>query len=209
VEVAKSAEIEFSARQALRTRSFWLLTLAITASGAGLSVVMVHIMPFLESVEVSRGVASSVAALVAVISVVGRLGFGWLGDRWEKRHLLAIAFLLQAIGLLFFAYTQALWPAIVFLMLFGPGFGGTITLRLALQGDYFGRKAFASIQGMMLGIYLMGHMVSPVFAGWVFDVQGSYRLAWIALALITFIAIPITLALRPPSPKTNAERALQ
>jgi len=160
-------------------------------------------MPFLASVEMSRGVASFLAASVAVISVVGLLGFGWLGDRLEERCLLAVALLLQALGLLFLAYTQAVGFAIVFLTLFGPGVGGAIILRLAMQGDYFGRKAFGSIQGMMLAIYLVGHVLSPVLAGWVFDMQGSYRLAWIVLAIATAAAIPVALSAKRPVSKPS------
>ena len=188
----------FGVRQATKTRAFWMLALATTGSNAAVFAVAVHVMPCLISVQMPREVASSIAASLVVSSVAGRIGFGWLGDRIDKRYLLASALLLQTLGLTIFAYTRSVMYAIGFLALFGPGFGGVITLRLAIQGAYFGRKAFGSILGVTHGIQIVGTILSPVFAGWIYDVRGSYQLAWLALAIIAFISIPLVLTLKPP-----------
>ena len=184
--------------EAIKTRAFWMLTLVATASSTALNAVTVHMMPALISVQLSREVASFVAASVVVSSIAGQLGFGWLGDRIEKRYLLALALLLQTLGLIIFAYTSDLTYAIAFLILFGPGFGGVVTLRVTIQGDYFGRKAFGSIQGLMQAIHMLGTILGPVFAGWVYDVQGSFQWAWLTLAIMVFLSIPMALAARAP-----------
>jgi MFS family permease len=175
-----------------------MLTLAATASSAAFHAVIVHVMPYLISVQVPRDVASSIAASMVVSSIAGRLGFGWLGDRMDKRYLLAAALLLEALGLIIFAYTRDLAHAIIFLALFGPGFGGLFTLRLAILGDYFGRKAFGSIQGISQAIHMVGTILSPVFAGWVYDARGSYQWAWLALAMVVFLSIPLALTVKSP-----------
>lgn len=185
-------------RQATKTSAFWMLTVVSTVSSAAVQAVTVHVMPCLISVGVPRDVASSIAASVVISSVAGRLGFGWLGDRVNKRYLLASSLLLQALGLIVFAHTRNLAYAIAFLALYGPGFGGVIIVRLALQADYFGRKAFGSIQGLIQGMHLAGTIISPVFAGWVYDVQGSYQWAWLVLAMAVFLSIPLALLAKPP-----------
>ncbi len=187
-----------SVRQAIKTRGFWIFVLLNTVWGAVIQAVMVHVMPFLVSVQMSREVASSIAGSLALISIVGRMGSGWLGDRMDRRYLLASALLLQALGLVIFAYTRNLAQAIAFVALFGPGFGGAITLTLIIQADYFGRKAFGTIVGVMQGIGAVGGILSPVFAGWIYDVRGSYQLAWLALAILVFVSTPVVLALKPP-----------
>jgi len=194
----------FSARQAIRTPAFWLIALAATASGGALHAVAVHAMPALISVGIPRGTASYIAGLVIVSSVVGRLGFGWLGDRVDKKPLLMISLLLQAMGLVIFAYTQSVAYAIAFLVLFGPGFGGVSTLRLTIQADYFGRQAFGSIQGLMQTVQTTATILSPVFAGWVYDVQGSYQRAWLVLALVVFLSVPLILLARAPGKREVA-----
>jgi MFS family permease len=155
-------------------------------------------MPALINAQISREVAGTIAASMVISSVVGRLGFGWLGDRLDKRYLLATALLLQVLGLIIFAYTRTVAHAIAFLILYGPGFGGVITLRLTIQGEYFGRKSFGAIQGVMQGIFMAGNILSPVFAGWIYDVHASYQPAWLILAILTFFSTLLILMLRPP-----------
>ncbi|MFC2005874.1 MFS transporter [Chloroflexota bacterium] len=188
----------FSLRQVTRMRAFWILTLVATTSSAAIHAVIVHVMPSLISVQIPREIASSIAALVVVISAAGRLGFGWLGDRIDKRYLFASALLMQALGLIIFAYTSSLAHAIAFLAVYSPGYGGVITLRLTMQAEYFGRKAFGAVQGLMMGIHMVGTIFSPAFTGWIYDIQGSYQLAWLVLATIVFLSIPPILLIKPP-----------
>ena len=185
--------------QAMKTRDFWLLSAAATISSAGASTVSVHVMPFLISIEISRGTASSIAALVVISSIAGRLVFGWLGDRFPKKHLFGIALLLQAAGLLLIVRSHSTGQALAFALLFGPGFGGIATLRLAIQGEYFGRRAFGSIHGILSGIHTIGTIIGPLLAGWLYDVQGSYSLTWLILGVAILAVAPLlSIASRPP-----------
>ncbi|MFC1886270.1 MFS transporter [Thermodesulfobacteriota bacterium] len=188
-------------RDALKTSAFWVLTLVMTLSSSALHAVVVHVMPALIDVHFTRETAGSIAASLVVVSVIGRMGFGWLGDRMRKNRLMATALFMQIIGLTIFAYTKTMGQAIAFLVIYGIGFGGVLTLRLTLQGDFFGRKAFGSIQGIMLGLHMTGSVISPVFAGWIFDVYNSYCYAWLTLAATISIAIPLVLSLKRPSIK--------
>jgi len=168
-------DASFSVKRAIKTRTFWILAVVVTVAGAATNAVGLHVMPYLISVQIPQEAAGFIAASLAVSSVVGRLGFGWLGDRSDKRFLLVFALLLEALGLIIFAYTNSLASGIAFLVLFGLGTGGTVTLRLTIQGDYFGRKAFGSIQGVLMAIHTVGTIITPVLVGWVYDVQGSYQ----------------------------------
>lgn len=188
----------FSLSQALRTRAFWLVGLAVTISGSALHAVVVHIMPYFISVGFTREKASFVAALLVLVSIAGRLGLGWLSNRMNTRHLIAFGFLLQAFGLLFLARLETLREAILFIIFFGPGYGAVITLRLALQAEYFGRKAFGSIQGATFTIIVMGSMASPVLTGLVYDFHGSYRMAWLVLGALVLVGVLLALSARPP-----------
>ncbi|MCK4722206.1 MAG: MFS transporter, partial [Dehalococcoidia bacterium] len=192
---------EFSVKEALRTRTFWLLAMSYATAFTALMAVTPHIMPYLTSDDVglSDGTAAFMVTVMTVSSIAGRLGFGWLGDYFPKRYIIAVCFSIQAAALLFFAYCGSMWQVILFVLVFGPSYGGSIPLRAAIQGDYFGRKAFGAIFGIMMAIGTLLGMMSPVFAGAMVDVTDSYRIAWVVLALVGAVAIPLILLARPPA----------
>lgn len=199
--------IDFTARAALRTRTFWLLALAFSFQHIATSAVMVHIVPYLESVKVPTTIAATAVTGMTLFSLIGRLGFGFLGDFTDKRYLIAIALTLQAIGIFIFSFAgmDRVWLIIPFLLVYAPGFAGPIPLRPALLADYFGTRSFGTIFGWMALISMLGGVASPVIAGWIFDVMGSYRLAWQLFALTTVPAIPLILLAKPPRAKQEGE----
>ncbi|HAZ32092.1 MAG TPA: hypothetical protein DCY61_05310 [Dehalococcoidia bacterium] len=188
-------EVEFDAKQALRTRTFWLLSLSFAIRFMGVGAVILHVMPYLTSVGLASGSAVLVATFIPLLSIIGRLGFGWLGDVFAKKYVLALTAAFQVAGLLAFYYAPSLWALIIFLITFGSGYGGAIALRLALQREYFGRSAFGSIEGTSMAVMTIGGIIGPAFAGWVFDIRASYQLAWLILAIVTAVAIPLIMAL--------------
>ncbi|MBW1994173.1 MAG: MFS transporter [Deltaproteobacteria bacterium] len=196
-------EMGLTAREAIKTRSFWLLAVGLSISFMAMSAVFVHIMPFLESIGISRERAGFVVTFTILLSVMGRVGFGWLSDYMDKRYVFCIALALQAIGLLFFANIRALWHIVIFLITFSPGYGGPIPLRPAIQGEYFGRKQFGTIQGLLLSISTVSSMTGPPFAGWICDVTGSYRLAFLILSAIPAIGIILFILIPPARQKLS------
>jgi MFS family permease len=187
-------------RVAVRTKAFWLLAVAFFFQFIGASAVMVHLVPFLESVEVSSTLAATVVTGVTISSLIGRLGFGLLGDFANKKYLITVGIALQAIGVLIlsFAGSDKMWLIILFLLTYAPGFGATVPLRLALLADYFGSRNFGTIMGVMTLISMAGGLASPIIAGWIYDATGSYQLAWQLFALITIPALPLMLLAKPP-----------
>ena len=198
---------EFSLSQALKTGTFWVIAMIAAISGAVLNAVVVHVMPYFISIQFSRETSSLIATLLVLVSVAGRLGSGWLGNRMDNRYLMALGLLLQVIGLIFLARAQTLWHAVLFILFFGPGYGGVITLRLTLLAEYYGRKASGAIQGATLTIVVIGAMVSPVLTGMSYDLLGSYCLAWYIMAAFVFASISLALRIRPPH-KANDGTAL-
>jgi MFS family permease len=186
-------EVDLTVRQAIVTRAFWMLILFGLLTGFAQSAIMVHEMPYLTSVGISRGIAGWVILGITGSSIIGRLSFGWLGDRYDKRYLLAIGAALQFIGTLVFAYIREPWMLFPFLLFYGPGYASQIPLYPATRADYFGLKHFATIGGLIsLGWTTCG-IVAPVLAGWVYDTTGSYRLIWLVYAIASAAAIPTVL----------------
>jgi OFA family oxalate/formate antiporter-like MFS transporter len=194
--------------QALRSRSFWLLASGMGLIGLGSVAVIAHQVAFLEEeLDFPPLVASLAQMAVPIVSLAGRLGFGWLADYVDKRKVLAVAYLFIAVGIVLMATVQSAWQVPLYLMIFAPGWGGSISVRPALQAEYFGLRAFGGIQGLMYFVASVGSFTGPIFAGVIYDVTDSYRFAFLMVALAVLVAVPAILAAGKPQTTEAATEA--
>jgi MFS family permease len=202
---AKIDEVNVGTRQALKTRTFWHITLALLCQAMMLSAVVTHVMPYLSSIGIARATSSLVAMAIPLTSIGGRLGLGWLGDRLDKRRVIAAAFAMICGGLLCFGFAspEAIWLLVLFLILFGIGYGGNNTLRGSVIREFFGRSNFGAIHGIVLGIMMLGNIAAPPLAAWVFERWGSYQPIW--FAFVGLAAAAILLAVTTPQVSSTAQ----
>ena len=196
---AQTVEADVGAKQAIKSRTFWHITLALLCQMLILSAVVTHVMPYLSSIGFTRAIAGLVAAGIPLASIAGRLGLGWLGDRLDKRRVIAAALVMMCGGLLCFGFISsgATWLLVPFLILFGIGYGGANTLRASVISEFFGRRNFGAIHGIVIGIMMLGSIAGPPLAGWVFDNWGSYQPIWFVFAGLAVVAL-LTVATTPP-----------
>ncbi len=198
-EVAACQDEGLTMGQALGNRSFWLVASGMGLIGLGSVAVIAHQVAFLEEeMDFPPLVASLAQMAVPIVSLAGRLGFGWLADYVDKRKVLAIAYLFIAVGIVLMATVQSAWQVPLYLMIFAPGWGGSISVRPALQAEYFGLRAFGGIQGLMYFVAGVGSFTGPIFAGVIYDVTDSYRLAFLIVGLVVLVAVPAVLAAGRP-----------
>ena len=198
-------ELSYGIRQALRTPFFWQLGIASSLGQLVSSTNLLHLAA-LRDFGVSPGVAALAAGAVAIGDVLGRGGTALIGDRFDKRHLLAWAYLIQMLGVLSLALVNAevfgvelgLLPLPVFSLAFGMGFGASVPLRLAIIGDYFGRRNYGSIVGIISSVNAVFGALGPVFVGGVFEMTDTYRPAFITLFIMVALAVPLTLIMERP-----------
>ena len=191
-------EVNFTAKQALKTKTFWQLSLSMGASQLIISA-SIHHIPAITSFGMGRGTAAMVILGVSLFSVFGRLASGYMGDIMDKRKVIAIAFVFQFIGTLVFAFTSSPWHLVVFLVAWGFGFGASIPVRFALIADLFGRRSYGSVMGTMMTTSAIFGVAGPVMVGWAFDVRGNYREPFLMIAFSVLIAIPLILTLGKPA----------
>jgi predicted MFS family arabinose efflux permease len=188
-------EINIPAKQALRSRAFWHIALAIMCPAFAIGAVLTHIMPFLSSVGIIRSTASLVALAIPVASICGRLGVAWLRDRLDERRVYAVAFALMAIGMLCLGYVAGgeTWLLVPFIILFSFGWGGSVTTMLTLQRKYFGRSSIGTIIGLSSSVMMIGRTPGPPLAGWVFDTWGSYQGIWFGSVPMALVGVVLAL----------------
>jgi len=200
-------EVNFTAREAMKKRAFWHIAIALTIHSLVMSAILTHVMPYLSSIGIPRLTAGLVATAIPIASISGRLGFGWLGDRLEKRRVAAAGFALAGLGLVLFAYVGSvgMWLLVPFLVIFGIGFGGNVTMRTVLLSRYFGRESFGAILGFTIGLMTVGSMIGAPLAGWIFDHWHSYQAAWLTIAALSIAATFIILI----TPRPEADNGLK
>ena len=201
-EVEEQTTRDFTAREALRTSAFWLLSL-----GHGFALFAVHAVTVHAITHLKEGLGYSVAAASLVITLVTLcqlLGvtLGWtLGERFEKRLIAAACMLAHMSGLLLLSYAAATWMVVAFAVLHGVAWGVRGPFMQAIRADYFGRSAIGMILGLSFLILIIGQVGGPLLAGILADVSGDYRLGFTVLALLAGVgSFFFVLARRPARP---------
>ncbi|MFH1032848.1 MAG: MFS transporter [Chloroflexota bacterium] len=166
---------DFTVKAALKTRVFWLLSFIFFLQQLGASAVNVHIVANLESIKMPTAIAAGAVTGLTLCSLIGRAGFGFLGDFINKRYLLTLSFALTTIGVFLLSFIEAdrMWLLVLFSLTFGAGFGAPIPLKPALQADYFGMRSYGTILGLLTLASTIGGLASPIIAGRIFDVPAA------------------------------------
>jgi len=196
--------VEKTVRQALRTRAFWQIGASFMLLAAGISGVVVHIMPYLSSIGFSRTEAAMVAGSLPLVSIPFRFLLGWLADRYQIKRIIALALAGCGGGLLFFSVVSpASWGILIaFIIVFSIGLGGMTPLPPTIIRRYFGVRRFGAILGLM-GIFTMaGSLLAPYLTGLVVDARGDYTMVWLVMGAILLAGLVAVLT-APPFPMTR------
>ena len=183
----------------IRSRLFWLLAIGLTLNFVGINGVVVHVVPHLTRSGLTIENAALTATFVPLLSILGRLFYGWLGDRLPKGKCLAASFTAQTVGLVALQYAPSPWALGVFVLAFGTGYGGMIALMPAIVGSYFGRNIFGTVQSWFVSATSIGGLAGPLLAGWAADTAAGYALAWWTFVGFNVFAVATVLFLRPRS----------
>ncbi|MBI4339040.1 MAG: MFS transporter [Chloroflexi bacterium] len=196
---------DFTIGQAMRTPAFWLLAAAHSSGLTAWSAVSVHLIPALVDRGFSEAQAATIVGFQALVATVGRLSGGYLGDRYGQKRVLVAAFLFQGAAMVVLAFTTIWLHAIIFAVLMGIGFGARGPLQTALRSNLFGTRHFAIISGAMEPLIMVASVAAPVLAGLAFDLQHSYRWAFLAIGAVNALGVLFILPIRQPKvPKKEA-----
>jgi len=199
---AETGEIEMTAKQAMKTYSFWLIIIAYMFHGALYPVMNIHCIPFLTDKGLDPIKAAFVMTLYITASIPARFFGGIIVDMVgirSIRFLIAGSFLAQCIGVtLFLLNQQSTIILYTFFLIYGVGMGAAMPMTPVMRARYFGRKNFGVIAGVSRFFNMPVAIIGPVAAGWIFDVTKSYELAFILFAVLLAISALIMIAATPP-----------
>lgn len=197
-------ESGFSLREAMRTRTFWLVGLVGTLQITAVHAVTVHVIPHLENM----GAASATAALsVTIFSVVGigmRILYGFMADTFGAKYIYMLSNAATALGLVIFGFMEgnSFAMVVLFSVIYGIGVSGAMVIRVPIVRKHFGIKNFGAIYGALSVFTVAGGIIGAPVAGWIFDVSGSYFPIWFVFAGFTSLGI-ILLMMLPGAPSVE------
>jgi MFS family permease len=193
-----SSDPQFTLSQALHHKAFWFLSTAMALRHLVTEGVSVHFVILLVDRGWSTEAASGLLGLSALIGAPARVGMGWLGDMLDKRRLVMALLLALSFSVLLMGYTAATIVFTPCMVIYSLAYGGLASLQEPIRADYFGTKAFATIQGMSRSVTTAGTFMGPIIAGFLYDLTKSYTMAFAIFAVVSLLAsVLMFLAKRP------------
>jgi MFS transporter, OFA family, oxalate/formate antiporter len=197
-DVHPRPERQFTLRQALRTRAFWILAVFSAMGFMVQAGVSLHQVGHYIRQGLPGPSAAIMASVFALAQVPGGLLWSVITRRIPVRFVLAIAGICVALGAMGTALSGTLVWGILSAGVIGGGVGGLhLLLRLA-WADYYGRQHLGTIRGITLPVQIGGQAVGPVTAGFVFDATGSYHAVFLVFAGVVALGSLLVLTAIPP-----------
>jgi predicted MFS family arabinose efflux permease len=197
-------------RSAMRDRRFWWLAAAFVAHSAAMGTMTVHLVGFLTSRGHPATFAATIAGLLGVLSVTGRLLLTAAGRRLRLHRIVAAIFALQAAAAFSLpTVASSRIGAILGVTAFGLGFGIASLATPQLLADRYGTTAYASIAGTLAAFVTLAKAAAPLGAAALLGAPGGYRTVLLAIGTASLIAVAGILAradtTRPAEPASLAD----
>jgi sugar phosphate permease len=201
------AEPAFSRGQALRTPTFWLLSLYTAAVYPVQAGVSLHQAPHLIERGLSPTVAASIVSTFSIASALAVVGFAVFARPIGIRTSLSLAgACLAASALLMLAVTAPI-EGFIAACCFGVGIGGVLTVLPLAWADYFGRASFGAIRGAALTVQVTAQAAGPLLSGLLRDAYGTYVASLTSFAALSLLSVMAALLVHPPRPPTRPAQA--
>ncbi len=182
-----------SYREMVHNRHIWMVCAIYFCFGVALHTVMVHIVPYAIESGSPLETAAGLMVLIGASSIVSKLLVGWVSGRIGVKWSLAYNFLLLIGGLLWLQVSASLLTLQGFAIAFGFAYGGIMALQSVLSAELFGLTSLGVIVGCVTFIYTIGSALGPILSSYLFDVTGSYRIAFLICALLETLALVVVL----------------
>lgn len=188
---------DFGPVEMLRTPQFWMLWISFMFMALLGLMVIGHIAPFAQERGLDPYAAALAASALSVANALGRPGAGWLSDAIGRPKTMFTLFLIQ--GIVIIAYPHFAWTLVAIYLgaiIIGFNYGANFSLFPSATGDFYGTRNLGVNYGLVFTSYGVGGLIGPIMAGYIFDVTGSYEMAFLVAGVLAVIAALISLALR-------------
>jgi len=193
-----STSADWTVYDSIRTAALWLLLISFSVVLFVHNMMTTHQVAYLHDLHYSPMVSATALGLMLGMSILGRLVSGVLGMRFDGRHLAAVFLSCMGLGIVSLLNARGIFFVYLYSILTGIGFGGMIVLLPNIMGAYFGRKYFSRLVGWTTLAVTLVSAVSPVLAGFLYDLTGNYVIPFAAASALLFVCVFLAFLARPP-----------
>lgn len=188
---AKKQAVSISLPAALRSRFFWMMTLAFALSTVCISAARVHFIPLLISIGIHPSTAALASGSIGIMQVIGRMIFAPIETRFSVRTMVIGVFILLTLSMTILLFGSApLWIAL-FIVLFGMAVGTHTLTRPLMVADAYGSGFYGRISSAMALVLTIARTSAPFAAGVIFDLFHSYAPMLIGLTGFSALSLVI------------------
>jgi MFS family permease len=181
-----------SVSEAFGTLSFWLIAAMMLLSGLVAMGIGVNLMPYFtdDNVGHSPAMAAGIISVISFLTVVGKVGIGFIADRWGIQRAVVLAFSILIAGILLLMGARNLLIAYTFAVVYGFAIGTPLLINPALTAECVGLRNFGAIFGILTLVNVVGVAIGAYSTGVIYVKAGSYIPAlWLFVGLMTIAAI--------------------
>jgi len=188
---------DFTLREATRTRAYWLVGSAIALLMFCGGSINFHQIPYMEGQGLEATDAALVVAVFSLMGAAGGLLGGAIATRLTARWTMMVTMLGQGLGILLLVGVNDVRGGMIYAVVYGLFFGGTVTLNQVIYADLFGRRSLGVIRGSFQPVQMTFNAIGPFATGLWFERSGSYNGPFIAFAVL-FAVAALALAFSTP-----------
>ena len=184
-------------KAATRTLQFWIICMAEFSVFFCMFTVIVHIVPHARDHGMQPAAAAAVISTIGGVSMIGRMVMGAASDRIGGKRSLITCFIIMLCSLVWLQASDAAWMLFVFAIVYGFAHGGFFTVMSPAVAELFGTGSHGLLFGLVLFSGTLGGSIGPLLTGTIFDLTGSYRIAFFVLIILLAMGFTLVAFLRP------------
>lgn len=197
-EATSVPEPVWNRREVLKTGSFWLLGISLGINSFAFQGVNISLAPYIQDLGYGEAMVATVMTFRVIMAAVALPLVGFLAEHAHRVSVRVIPFVIQGAGVFFLLSAEQsvlLWLAVA---LYGLGVSGITIIQEVIWANYFGRLSLGVVRSLAFLVAFGFGAAGPIAMNAVFDILGSYRLAFIVtIGLFTMSAFIIGVV-RPP-----------
>jgi len=194
---SESMESGLSLREVVRTRQFWIISLAYFSAIYCLLTIVVHIVPHATDVGLSATGAAGVLSTIGGVSMTGRFIMGTASDKIGRKRSWIICFIIIIASFIWLQIARELWMFYLFAVIYGFAHGGFFVMVSPMAAELFGTRAHGVIFGIIYFAGTLGGAAGPFLAGYIFDITQSYQIVFWMLLIFSVTGLLLISTVKP------------
>ena len=193
-----AADVAWTRAEVVRTPVLWICVFAWGLSVLAISGTNLHLVPYFQGLGYPLTIAAGALALRSTSALIGSPIWGFVLERTPMNVAASVPFAVTAVALLLFLFLPTTVGLIVALIVYGIGVSGNFAAQETIWANYFGRTSLGLVRSIANPLQIVFAATGPLFLGLVYDLTGSYQLAWAGLACGFVASAILVQSSRPP-----------